>query len=110
MEQAESNYTTPNAGLLDQRFALKWVQKYIHLFGGDPNQVTITGESAGDASVQYHTVAYGGEIETNLFIRGISQSPGPLASDPTYASRGAKLFLRNANVNTADEEQGIFHL
>ena len=36
-----------NAGLYDQRLAIEWVAKYIHLFGGDPSQITIIGESAG---------------------------------------------------------------
>ena len=36
-----------NAGLLDQTFALQWVQSYIGFFGGNASQVTIAGESAG---------------------------------------------------------------
>ncbi len=36
-----------NAGLLDQHFALQWIQNYIHLFGGDASKVTVSGESAG---------------------------------------------------------------
>ncbi|PSR81810.1 Alpha/Beta hydrolase protein [Coniella lustricola] len=50
-----------NAGLLDQRFALEWVNKYISQFGGDPSRVTIGGESYGAGSVMFHLLARGGQ-------------------------------------------------
>lgn len=43
-----------NAGLKDQVAALQWIQRNIAVFGGNPNSVTITGMSAGGASVHYH--------------------------------------------------------
>lgn len=56
-----------NAGIRDQTFALQWVQNYIHLFGGDPQKVTIAGVSAGGGSVMLQAMAFGGELGTSLF-------------------------------------------
>jgi carboxylesterase type B len=64
-----------NAGLLDMNFALKWVKANIGAFGGDPNKVTIAGESAGAAAVLYQAQAYGGSQKEILFQNVITASP-----------------------------------
>lgn len=64
-----------NAAIHDQRFALRWVQKNIHLFGGDPDQVTIAGESAGGGSVMLLAMANGGTEGNKLFKGIIAASP-----------------------------------
>jgi len=63
-----------NAGLLDQDFALRWVNQHISKFGGDPAKVTIWGESAGAGSVLQHVVANGGRTEPQLFRGAITSS------------------------------------
>lgn len=46
-----------NVGLRDQNMVLKWVKRNIRKFGGNPNEVTIFGQSAGAASVDAHLIS-----------------------------------------------------
>ncbi|KAF9482847.1 carotenoid ester lipase precursor [Pholiota conissans] len=66
-----------NLGLQDQRQAMRWIQKYIGAFGGDPKKVTIWGESAGAISVALHMVANEGDSE-GLFRAAVMQSGSAL--------------------------------
>jgi carboxylesterase type B len=56
-----------NAGILDQVFALEWVQKNIAKFGGDKTKVTISGQSAGGGSVMLLGIAKSGSLGTTLY-------------------------------------------
>ena len=68
-----------NEGLKDQVFALKWVQENIAAFGGDPDQVTICGESAGGESILAHMVS---PMSAGLFHKASAQSAPPLWGYP----------------------------
>ena len=60
-----------NMGFLDQVMALKWIKQNIKNFGGDPNRITIAGQSAGGYSVLYHMLS---PRSVGLFNRIIAQS------------------------------------
>jgi para-nitrobenzyl esterase len=66
--------TDGDYGQADQRLALRWVKRNIAAFGGDPENVTIAGESAGAASVCMQMLAP--DVANGLFQRAIIQSAG----------------------------------
>ncbi len=70
------NGVSGNYGLLDQIAALKWINKNIEQFGGDPNNITVFGQSAGAGSVQSLCAS---PLSKNLLSRAISMSGGGLS-------------------------------
>lgn len=70
-------------GLEDQRAALRWVKKNIAAFGGDPNNITLAGESAGAAGVCMHLLAP--DETQGLYDKAIIQSAGCVTPLPTVA-------------------------
>ena len=99
---------TANAGLYDQRLALQWIQENIHLFGGNPNNVTVIGESAGGGSIMHQITAFGGNKGPAPFQQAVLQSPG-FQNLPSYYQQEQifNTFLNLTNVSTIEEARKL---
>ncbi|MCF8261801.1 MAG: carboxylesterase family protein [Melioribacteraceae bacterium] len=106
-EEAEYN-SSGNYALLDMIEALRWIQKNISVFGGDPNNVTIAGQSAGAVAVNYLTSS---QLAKGLFHKAIAESGATFYSNSAWEKssklesaekRGLEL-TKSINCNTISD-------
>lgn len=103
-----------NFGLLDQQAGIKWVIRNIKAFGGDPNNITICGQSAGGCSVMHQLTAPSGKglfqkaiVMSGIFDNPYGESPIITSTKLSDAEALGEEFLRYAGVSTLAEARKL---
>ena len=105
------NSTTGNYGLLDVICSLNWIKNNIEYFGGDPNNITLAGESAGSAIVSALCTS---DLATGLFDRVVLESSTVVSKVPPHSYRSfidalnsGKKIKEELNVSSVEELRKI---
>ena len=91
LSEESPNHSSGNYGLLDQIAALKWITNNISQFGGDPENITIFGQSAGAMSIQTLVTS---PLSKDIPAKAIIQSGGGISENP---------IIRNNDLQVAEE-------
>jgi para-nitrobenzyl esterase len=102
------HHASGNYGLMDQTEALRWVHKNIAAFGGNPDNITIAGESAGSVSVSAQVVS---PLPRNLFAAAIGESGSLIGFKPlttlTDAEKLGQQFADSMGVHSLKDLRAI---
>jgi len=99
LSKESPNHVSGNYGILDQIESLKWIQKNITQFGGDPDNVTIFGQSAGAGSVKTLCES---PLARGLFKKAIIMSGGGLTTTPSGNSPFGPITLDKVESQTKE--------
>lgn len=95
-----------NAGLKDQALALKWIKNNIENFGGDSNNITVFGVSAGSVSAHYQVLS---PVTKGLFHKAIASS-GVTLNTWAHGKTNVLDIVRVAGLDAKDEEEALAYL